>query len=136
MSKNYFKKEDIYIGKIKKCINLYNYMLYGDERYIPDFKINHNMEIGTLHKYTEVLKEEAILIKIDNNQYVSIDNLNDVLDEFLLNLGLSSHIITDYPISDNSQFVSELRPYFIEKETINDKISVKSLKKEKKIKFK
>lgn len=130
MNKGSILKGNVYVGKIKKCLNLYNYNLYGDERYIGDFEIGHGIEVGTLHKYTEVLNDEAILIKIADNQYVCIDDLNGVLDEFLLNLGLSANILGDFPISDNSYFVSELRPYFIEE--VNDKVSVKSLKKERK----
>lgn len=52
-----------------------------------------------------------------------IDDLNGILDDFLLSLGLSVKILKDYPTCDNGEVVCDLRPYFLEK--VNDKIRVK-----------
>lgn len=60
-----------------------------------------------------------------------IDDLNGILDDFLLSLGLSVKILKDYPTCDNGEVVCDLRPYFLEK--VNDKIRVKKLKRNKKI---
>ena len=129
MNNNILKK-DIYVGNLKKCLDLANYMKYGDVKYIYGFSTYDGVEIGKLEKYTETIKEDVILIKINDNKYVCIDDMNGIIDDFLLDLGLIMKSYGVYPISDNNEFVCDIRPYYLEE--LNSKVSVKKLKKSSK----
>lgn len=118
----------IYVGTIKKCGNVYLYKKYGEERYAGDFTIGHT-EYGHIESYTDIINNQAILIKIDINKYVWLKQINTVKDQFLTNIGLPVKVINASPEHDNDLFVDEnsLIPYFSNEESKN--ISVGKLKK-------
>lgn len=118
----------IYIGTIKKCRNVYLYEKYGEKRYIGDFSIN-NMECGYIDNIIEIITDEAILIKLEENKFVWINQIETLKDRLLVNLGIPSKIITVSPVIDKDLFVDKktLIPYFSKEEEQN--ISVGKLKK-------
>ena len=118
----------IYIGTIKKCRNVYLYEKHGEKRYIGDFSIN-NMECGYIDNIVEIITEEAILIKLGENKFVWINQIETLKDKLLVNLGITSKIITDSPVIDKDLFIDTktLIPYFSKEEEQN--ISVGKLKK-------
>ena len=120
------KSRDVFFGTIKKCEDLYNYKKYGDEHYTAELIIGKT-EIGTTHKYADVIDEEAVLVKIDDENYMWIDMIDNKLDEFLLNLGISYKTISTTPTKENRLFVDEdtIEPYF---KNQNKNISVKKFK--------
>ena len=120
------KSKNIFIGTIKKCKNLYWYEQYGDEQYIGDFIIGQT-EIGTIHRYVDIIDEKAILIKVGESKYIWVDLLTNKIEEVLVNLGISINTIGTTPSCDNDLFVDEktLEPYFKNK---NDNLSIKKVK--------
>jgi len=122
------KKSDIFVGTIKKCNSLFYYKEYGEERYVGDFIIGHT-EIGSIHKYVNIVCDKAILIKVNENKYMWLNLLTTLTDEILVNLGIPVKVINTFPSADNDYFVDKnsLNPYFENNE--KTKISVKSLKK-------
>ena len=118
--------KDIFIGTIKKCTNLYGYENYGDEHFVPEFQICSTIH-GSLRKYVEKIDEKAILIKVDDNNYVWLESINSKIDEFLINRGFAMNTIGVSPVSNNSLFVDKetLKPYF-DKEI--DNLKVKDVK--------
>lgn len=120
------KSKNIFTGTIKQCNNLYFYNQYGDEHYFGDLQIGKN-QIGTIHRYTEIIDKNAILIKVNEEQYIWIDSLTTKTDEFLVNLGIPTKTIGVIPYSDNSLFVDKktITPLF---KNNNDNLSVKKIK--------
>lgn len=119
------KSKNIFIGTIKECKNLYWYERCGDEQYVSDFKIGRT-QIGTIHKYVDIIDKEAILIRINEKKYIWI-NLLTKYDEFLVNVGIGVKTISTFPTSDHQLFVDEqtLKPYFKDE---NHNLSVKKIK--------
>lgn len=105
------KGKDIYTGTIKKCTDLYNYNKYGEEHYVADFRLGHS-EIGTLHKYVDVIDEKVVLIKINEGSYIEPSVIRS---KFFLNLGIyNSLAMGTSPCIDGETFVDEktLEPLF------------------------
>ena len=121
------KNSDIYIGTIKKCNDVYCYEKYGEERYVGSFKIN-NTELGEVHKYVDVITDQAILIKVNNEKYIWLNQIETFSDELLVNLGIAKKTINTQPSNDNDLFVEKntLIPYF--KNIENKNLNVAKLK--------
>ena len=120
------KSGNVFVGTVKKCEDLYNYKKYGDEHYAAEFIVGKT-EIGTIHKYVDVIDEEAVLVKIEDENYVCIDMINNKIDEFLLNLGMSDKTINTIPTKEKRLFVDKdtIEPYF---KNQNKNVSVKKIK--------
>lgn len=118
--------KDVFKGTIKRCKDVESYNKYGGEHYCGDFRIGHT-EIGTLHKYVEVIDENAILIKVSEYGYIWLDRVTSKFDELLVNLGIAVNTIGTEPFIDNALFIDEttLEPIF---EDININLSVKKVK--------
>lgn len=127
------KKEDVFIGTIKRCDSLREYNAYGDSRFAPEFE-SATMVIGTTFTYTTEIVKEAVLIRTDKG-YMYIDFLENPLQRFLANHGVSIKVLQSKPSCDGDYFVDEktLKPYFIEetnlKETSNKTSIYKLIKK-------
>jgi len=67
------QSERKYIGTLKVCNDLYFYERYGEARYVADFSMR-SLTTGTIHIYAEVLCENAVLLKIENEKYLWINN--------------------------------------------------------------
>lgn len=93
--------------------------------YIGDFKIGRT-EIGTIHRYSDIIDKEAILIKVNEEKYIWIDLLTNKTEKFLVNLGIPIKTIGIFPTSDNQLFVDKetLKPYFKN----NNNLSIKKVK--------
>lgn len=117
--------KDIYTGTVKRCTNLYWYEKYGDEHYYGDFRIG-STEVGTVHKYTDTIQENATLIKV-RDKYIWVDLLTNKLEEFLANLGISINALAVAPAFDGDYFVDEktLSPVL---ENSYERVSVKKAK--------
>lgn len=122
------KRSDIYKGTIKRCENLHCYEKYGEEHYCLDFLIEHT-EFGAVEKYTSIVTEEAILIKVSENKVIWLDNIINRKEELLVDLGFDINVINSLPTSSEELFFDKesLTPYFNSKE--DKKINVKTLKK-------
>lgn len=123
------KREDIYIGKVKKCRNVYNYTRYGDSRYVPDFRINKT-EFGTIENYAYEVDSCAVLIKATANQFIWLKSVTSFLDEAKVNLGFSVNTLATLPTQDGELFVDSdsLVQYY--SDNLDKNISVKSLRRD------
>ena len=121
------KREDIFIGKIKKCRNVYQYKQYGDSRYVPDFSINKT-EFGTIENYAYVVRDVAVLIKATENKYIWLNTLTSFIDEVKVNLGIEVNALNCEPTQDGELFVDidSLVPYY--EDELDKNISVKRLR--------
>lgn len=121
------KREDIFIGRIKKCRNVYLYKQYGDSRYVPDFSINKT-EFGTIENYAYEVDSCAILIKATENQFIWLNSLTSFFDEAKVNLGFSVNALETLPTQDGELFVDidSLVPYY--EDGLDKNISVKRLR--------
>ena len=122
------KSNEIFIGTIRQCICINRYEEYGDEKFFPEFEINHNI-FGSTEKYTKQITDQAILIRVNENKYIWINHLTSFKDDLLVNLGLPIKAISTKPSCDNDLFVVEdsLKPYF--NNTENKNISVNKLRR-------
>lgn len=113
------KNLTIYIGTIKKCLDIKNYNKDGDYTFSPDCEISTScskMEFGFNRPNTVVINDQAILIengyghfynyKLDNG---FIDNLKIILDD-------GPSIINSKPKHNDELFYdkSSLVPYYEE----------------------
>ncbi len=120
------KSNDIFIGTIKRCKDLESYKKYGEEHFFCDFIICKT-EIGLMYRYVDIIDEKAILIKVNETEYIWLDTLTNKFDEFLVNLGIPVKTIYTEPYCNNSLFVDEktLVPVF---KNTNDSLNVKKVK--------
>jgi len=122
------KKSDIYIGTVKKCKNVNKYNIVGEYEFIDDFIIC-SAHLGRMEYYVDIVSDKAILIKVNEDEYVFLDLVNTLKEKILLDLGIAVNVIKTKPYSNYDYFVDEstLKPYF--KGNINEDIKVKTLKK-------
>jgi len=124
------RKEDVFIGSIKKCDSLKGYNLYGDSRFVPVVEMR-TMVIGTTFTYTTEIVSDAVLIRTAKG-YMYLDFLENNFQKLLANFGISIKVLQSKPFFDGDYFVDKktLKPFFIEetnlKET-SDKISIYKL---------
>ena len=121
------KREDIYIGKIKKCRNLEGYKLYGDSRYVYDFSINKT-EFGYIENNAYVVDDCAVLIRVSEYSFIWLKSITSFVDEVKVNLGFDFDTIGIRPTKDNSIFVDydSLVPYY--RNELTSGITVKKLR--------
>ena len=118
------KQRNLVLGTIKKCVDLYGYQKYGEEREIGDFKTG-GLEMGTIHRYVDVYIQKALLLKIDSGIYVYLNNIN-YYTLFLMTFGIYPNILSTLPSSENPFFVDEKTILNIES---NDKTSIRRIRK-------
>ena len=125
------KNKDVYVGIIKKCNNLYFYERYGEKRFVGDCQIGPVM-IGSIHTYVDVVAEKAILIKVNEEQFIWLDDLNNFVDGLLVDLGFPIKLIGTVPFATGELFVDKdsLVPYYIEEEKKTRNLKVRQLKKD------
>lgn len=123
------KNCDVYVGTIKKCDDFYNYEKYGEKKEYYELIVG-SIRFGEVRQYVTKVDEQAILIKVNDDQYVWIKSLTNFVDEVLVDLGIAINTIKTFPTEDDELFVdrSTLVPYF---ENFRDqKLKVKKLKRE------
>lgn len=121
------KREDIYIGKIKKCRCLDGYKEYGDSRYVKDFSINKT-EFGYIENNAYVVDDCAVLIRVNEYSFIWLRSVTSFIDEVKVNLGFSIDTIGIRPTMDGSLFVdfNSLVPYY--HNDLNKSTTVKKLR--------
>lgn len=126
------KSENIFIGTVKKCGDIYWYNQFGEERFVGDFKIGSSIT-GSIHKYVNIIDDKAILIKINEDKYIYFDMITTPIEKILLSLGIPVKVIGTQPFHSNELYVDKktLKPYF---QNENENISIKKLTLSTKIK--
>lgn len=119
------KSKNVFIGTIKKCKDLYYYEKYGDEHYFGDFR-TERCAMGTIHRYVDVIDENAVLIKVGESKYIWVDLSKNKIEEFLVNLGIAINTIETTPYQNGDLFVDENTLQSVFKE--NKKMSIKKVK--------
>ena len=124
------KKEDVFIGTIKRCDSLRGYNAYGDSRFAPEIEMR-TMVIGTTFTYTTEIEKEAVLVRTKKG-YLYIDLLGNFLERFLADIGIVNKVLQTKPSFDGDYFVDAktLKPYFIEETNLKettDKTSIHKL---------
>lgn len=127
-SDNCIKQSDIFTGTIKRCNDIDFYNKYGESRYIPDYRIC-SIEVGTIRSCFDVIDKYALLIKVDEDNYVRVESLDGFFEMFFANRGIYFRTIGTRPHFYDDYYVDEetVVPYF--KSSENEKITVKTLKK-------
>ena len=110
------KNYDVYVGTIRKCINVDGYKKYG----------NINNEINEYNDgevFARVYEADAILLKAKNG-YVWLKDVTNAVEETLTELGVFNKALPDYPLNDDDLFVeiNSLRPFYMDDEKKNVKI--------------
>ena len=126
---NYCIKQcDIFTGTIKKCDDIYFYERYGESRFVPSYRTCSTV-VGSTHFYSDVVEENTLLIKVDDDNYVRVQSLNGFFEVLFANRGIAFHTIGTRPHFDGDYYVDKetVVPYF--KSNENGRINVKSLKK-------
>lgn len=117
--------EDIYIGTIKRCLSVSSYDKYGESRFVPNFN-NGNM-MGSRETYVDVVLENALLVRIDDNFFMQID---ENPEKGLFKAKYKKTIISTFPLNDYDLFVDKktLTPYNSENlEVKNGNVKIKQL---------
>lgn len=105
--------KEMFTGKIERCLNIYNYIMYGKERLVPDSELGH-IKFHTLYQYTQTAYEDAILLKINEDNYIWLNAPQEETTPLLQRLGIFQKHITTTPEKDYDLFIDKnsLIPYF------------------------
>ena len=104
--------KEILTGRIERCLDIYHYTMYGKEHVIPDFELGH-ITCSTFHRYTQTAYEGAILLKIDEENYIWLNAPDEQKNPLSQRLGVLQKHITTTPEKDYDLFVDKesLIPY-------------------------
>lgn len=131
------KKDQIFIGDIRKCTKYEIHTTFGNNAYIGDVCIGCD-SFGYINSNDELYKENAILIKIENGGYVDLERFNSFLDYVRIYQNITKNgyclgklMMPTSAYCINSLFVDEksLKSYYDDKQQA-DNISVRQLKKQ------
>lgn len=118
-------KDDVFLCTIKKCLNVKEYNQHGDKEFIPFSRINSMVE-GTEVSYTEVVDSNAVVIRINDDYYVKLEDVEKSKIKLKRNCYL-----TFFPSDDGDLFIDKksLVPYFGEITGEKQKVNPKTLTK-------
>ena len=87
--------------------------------------------MGTLVRYVDEVYRNTVLIKVSDHRFIRLKDITNKKDQILVDLGIFSKTINDFPINDNDIYVDTdtLVPFFKEGENQNKKVKVKTLRK-------
>lgn len=104
--------KEIFTGRIERCLNIYHYTKYGKERIVPDSELGH-ITFNILQRYTQTAYEGAILLKIDEENYIWLNAPDEQKNPLLQRLDILQKHITTTPEKDYDLFVDKdsLIPY-------------------------
>lgn len=102
------KKNQIFIGTIKKCKNY--------ERYMED--------------NVDIIDSYAALIKVTDNKYIYIETLKNFVEDLIVDMGFSIKVLGTKPEKDGDLFVDETDLIEYYSKSNEENISVRKLKKE------
>lgn len=131
------KTGQIFIGDIRKCTKYEAHNIFSSSFFIGDECIGSDA-FGYIDLESEIYKENAILIKIENGGYVDLERFNSILDYIRIykdirkdGYMLGGLMMPTSANNINSLFVDEesLKPYYTTKK-IPKNISLRKLKKE------
>lgn len=119
------KGDNVYTGTIKICINIKGYEEHGDSKFVPFVRIN-NMVDGEIIHNTEVIEENAVLIRVKDNTFVTVKDAKK-------NGILKSKKLSTFPDNDGDLFVDKktIVPYYSEINKDNNHVNIKQLVKKK-----
>lgn len=121
-------KSDIYVGTIKRCIDIENYKKFGEEYSIPEVKIS-SMELGILMPTIDIVSEGVVLVKTSKG-YIKLRDIYGLFVDNRLDKGKIKRVLPIEPVENFDLYVDEesLKPYYTE--ALEEKIKVKNLKDE------
>lgn len=131
------KPEQIFIGDIKKCTKYKMHTTFSSSLYIGDHCIGCD-SFGHIEEDSELYKENAVLIKIENGGYVDLEKLNSILDYIKIHRDIEKDgyqlgglMIPTEAYCAGKLFVDgkTLKPYYNDKQKTNY-ISTRQLKKQ------
>ena len=113
------KGDNVYTGTLKVCLNVEGYETNGDSKIISSVS-----EDGKVVGNTDVVEENAILIRIKDNVFVT---LNDAINNGLI----KSKRLNTFPSKDGELFVDKktIVPYYSEINNDNSHVVLKKLVK-------
>lgn len=120
--------ENVYVGNIMRCTR---YEEYTNNVVEDEFGAN---SFGEKIIEGKIYKDNALLLKVTDNGFVDLDELNGYLDYLKINKSktkfgfrLGGLILAKTPWKMNSFYVSDVQEY--SKENQNGKVKLKDLKK-------
>ena len=119
--------EDVFVGTIKKCGDIYWHEQYGDKRDADDFIVGH-AKITTVREYADTVTTSAVLIRVNDDAYMWLDALS-FIDRFMVDRGYATKVLKTKPSFSGEYFVDKksLVPYF--ENSNGTELSVKTLRK-------
>lgn len=122
----------VYIGTIKKCLDIKNYKKDGESTFIPEFEIGTSttsITMGTAKPNAKTINEQAILIENQYGHFYNYKLNNSFIDNLKIILDDNRNIIKSIPTKDNEIFYNKesLVPYYSEQPK---KLSFRKLKKD------
>lgn len=114
------KNVTVYIGTIKKCLDLENYRIHGDNngRIMVEERTATSASLNRLITafYTKTINEQAILIKDKNNLYYQYKLTNSFIDNMKIKTKSINSALLGKPLFPDDLFVDEntLIPYYEE----------------------
>ena len=122
------RKNNIYLGTIKKCLDAYSFERYGESRYVGHFnKRKYSSDIK--EKFAKTYEEKIYLLKGKKEIYIDINDINTFKDLLLFKLGKSKKAMKISPHEDNELYVEKnsLKQLFTDDKKFK-KIKLKTLK--------
>lgn len=120
------KNLTVYVGTVKRCLDLENYKKDGDSTFIPDCEFG-SIQMGFAKPNTETINNQAILIQ-KNNHFYEFKITNTFFDNFKIIFDLGN-CMWSKPYNNGDLFcVKEtLTPYYEEQPK---KLSFRKLKQD------
>lgn len=129
------KTDQIFIDDIRKCTKYETHHTFSSSTYIGDQCIDCE-SFGYIKEDDELYKENAVLVKIENDGYVDLEKFNSILDYIKIYRDITENgyrlgglMMSTSAHSIGSLFVDEksLKPYYANKQQA-DNISIRRLK--------
>ena len=101
------KNLTIYIGTIKKCLDIKNYQKYGDEREKVDFEertMTSVTELISTISYVDIVTNSAILVKTPSDNFYHLKISSGLKDYLNIVCDNEKNIIPDHPEDDKDIF--------------------------------
>jgi len=98
----------IFVGNIKKCLDLPMYKEYGDQQFVGDYQIGH-VVCGTSINTVRLIEERVPMLELDEGKFVRLDDVDSVVDRIKFSLKPSKYTLYTEPKFNNDIFVTDLR---------------------------
>lgn len=128
------KTNQFFVGNVMKCKN-YEFHVLAEDKSFKDDQLESYLSLGYSSYDGDLVKEKAILIKLNVGQYIDIDNVKSTLELFkiyknVLKAYEEGKVLSTTPDHNDMIYIdfNSVKPYYAENQKVK-KISLRQFKK-------